>query len=114
MASYPPANELGKQLHCVGHKPYKVHVVNSVMAKQTKFTLLEKQGGWAHFDMLHLREALATAVRGHPEHPNHLVLDGHFTDEELRAALPKEYAAQTVVGAHRLPKEFAAQIAARA
>ncbi len=75
------------------------------MAKETKFTLLHRHEGWSNLDMERIAvSGLPTGVRGHPKYPKHLLLEGHFTKEEVSAALSHEgFSIRNVSGTRNLP-----------
>jgi len=67
----------------------------------TKVTLLHRpNGNWDHIDTGRLCNGLMTEVAQHPKFPNHLILFGHHTKENvLRALLGGEaFAATQITG----------------
>lgn len=63
-----------------------MHVEKSL--RELKLTVLHRPGGfWNKVEVSRLCDGLMTEVYGHPQHPEHLILRGHFTKEQTLKAL---------------------------
>jgi len=56
--------------------------------RKLKVTVLHRPGGvWHEIEVSRLVNGLSTEVRSHPQHPEHLLLYGHYTKEQALAAI---------------------------
>ncbi len=69
--------------------------------RNLKMTVLHRPGGtWHQSEVDKLVNGLKTEARQHPQHPEHLILFGHYTKEATLKALGggQAYTATQVVG----------------
>lgn len=67
--------------------------------------LCRPNGSWLKVEVSQFCDGLMTEVSGHPDHPEYLILFGHYTKEETLRALMGgvAYTAVKVVGIKELP-----------
>lgn len=69
--------------------------------KNLKMTILFRAGGtWTGMEVDRLMSGLMTETSGHPDHPEYVILLGHYTKPETLKALlgGQTYTAEQIVG----------------
>jgi hypothetical protein len=69
--------------------------------REMQFTVLHRAGGrWQPSEVSKFVSVLKAAVGGHPRHPEHLILFGHFTRDQVGRVLGTgaSYSLENLVG----------------